>query len=64
MSATTEKMDDLIQTIEQMSVLQLSQLVKALEDRFGVTAAAPMMAAAAPADGGTAGAAVTEEQTE
>lgn len=38
-----------IEVIEKMSVLELSELVKALEDKFGVVAAAPMMAAAAPA---------------
>jgi large subunit ribosomal protein L7/L12 len=66
MAVSTEKMDELIQSIEQMSVLELSQLVKALEERFGVTAAAPMMAAAAPAAGGAAGGAAeaAEEQTE
>ncbi len=63
MAVSTEKMDELIQTIEQMSVLELSQLVKTLEDRFGVTAAAPMMAAAAPGGGGGAAEAV-EEKTE
>ncbi|HEX5165822.1 MAG TPA: 50S ribosomal protein L7/L12 [Thermomicrobiales bacterium] len=57
-------MDELIESIEQMSVLELSQLVKALEDRFGVTAAAPMMAAAAPAAGGGATAEAAEEKTE
>ena len=64
MAVSTEKMDELIQSIEQMSVLELSQLVKALEDRFGVTAAAPMMAAAAPAAGGGGAAEVVEEKTE
>ena len=63
MAVSTEKMDELIKSIEQMSVLELSQLVKALEERFGVTAAAPMMAAAAPAGAGAA-AEVVEEQTE
>ncbi len=58
--------DELIAAIENMTVLELSQLVKALEDRFGVTAAAPVAAAgAAPATGGPAAAApVEEEQTE
>jgi large subunit ribosomal protein L7/L12 len=65
MAVSSEKMDELIQSIEQMSVLELSQLVKALEDRFGVTAAAPMMAAAAPAAGGAAGSTeAAEEKTE
>jgi large subunit ribosomal protein L7/L12 len=62
---TQEKMDELIKSIEEMSVLDLSQLVKALEERFGVTAAAPMMAAAAPAAGAAAAPAeAAEEQTE
>jgi large subunit ribosomal protein L7/L12 len=44
-----------IETIEKMSVLELSKLVKALEDKFGVVAAAPMaVAGAAPAGGGDA----------
>jgi large subunit ribosomal protein L7/L12 len=64
MAVSTEKMEELIQSIEQMSVLELSQLVKALEDRFGVTAAAPMMAAAAPAAGGGGAAEAVEEKTE
>ncbi len=54
-----------IDYIKGISVLELSQLVKALEDRFGVTAAAPMMAAA-PAAGGAGGgvAEAAEEKTE
>ena len=44
----------IIEGIEKMTVLELSQLVKALEDKFGVVAAAPMAAAAAPAAGGDA----------
>jgi large subunit ribosomal protein L7/L12 len=54
------KMDQLISTIESMTVLEVSELVKKLEDKFGVTAAAPMMMAAAPA----AAAAAVEEKTE
>jgi large subunit ribosomal protein L7/L12 len=53
--------DDVIQFIENMTVLELSQLVKDLEERFGVSAAAPM-AMAAPA--AAAEAAPVEEQTE
>jgi large subunit ribosomal protein L7/L12 len=53
------KIEELLTAIEEMTVLQLSKLVKALEDRFGVTAAAPM-AMAAPA----AAEEVVEEQTE
>lgn len=53
------KFAELIKSIEKMSVLELSELVKALEERFGVSAAAPVAAAgAAPA----AGAAVAEEE--
>ena len=62
MAITEEKMNELIESIEQLSVLDLSKLVKALEDRFGVTAAAPMAVAAAPAAGGAAEA--VEEKTE
>ena len=54
--------DQLIAEIETMTVLDLANLVKALEDRFGVSAAAA--AAAAPAAGGAAPAAAVEEQTE
>ncbi len=52
--------DQLIQEIETMTVLDLANLVKALEERFGVTA----QAVAAPAAGGAAATAATEEQTE
>ncbi len=54
--------EDVIEFIANMSVLDLSELVKELEEKFGVTAAAPMAFAAAPA-GGDAGAAA-EEKTE
>ena len=58
--------DELISAIETMSVLELSQLVKALETKFGVTAAAPMMMGAMPMGGAApaAEAAPVEEQTE
>ena len=52
--------EEMIQEIEKMSVLELSELVKALEEKFGVSAAAPVAVAAAPA----AGAAAAEEKTE
>lgn len=52
-----------IEFIEKMSVLELSELVKELEEKFGVSAAAPMAFAAAPAAGG-AEAAVVEEKDE
>ncbi len=54
--------DELMQAIEEMSVLELSDLVKALEEKFGVSAAASMVAAA-PAAGPAADAAPVEEQT-
>ncbi len=55
------KFADLIKQIETMSVLELSELVKALEDKFGVSAAAPMMMGAMPAAGAAAPA--EEEKT-
>jgi large subunit ribosomal protein L7/L12 len=60
-----EKMtvDQIVDTIGNLSALDLSKLVKALEDKFGVSAAAPMMMAPAAGAGGAAQAAV-EEQTE
>ena len=53
--------EDFIKAIESMSVLELSELVKGLETRFGVTAAAPVAVAAAPAGGGAAAAPVEEK---
>ena len=54
--------EEIMQAIESMTVLELSELVKAMEEKFGVSAAAPVaVAAAAPAAGGAAAA---EEQTE
>jgi len=63
MSATRE---DVIQFIENMTVLELSDFIKALEEKFGVSAAMPMMAAAAPAAAGGAAPAAeaAEEKTE
>ena len=55
------KMAEFVDWIETISVLELSQLVKALEERLGVSAAAPAAVAAAPAAGGAAAA---EEKTE
>ena len=56
--------EDVIDFIANMTVLELSELIKELEEKFGVSAAAPvaMGAAAAPVDGG--GAAAAEEKTE
>lgn len=57
------KMAEFVDWIETISVLELSQLVKALEDRLGVSASAPAAAAAAPA-GDAGGGEAAEEQTE
>lgn len=56
-----EKFKSVVETIEKMSVLDLSELVKVLEKKFGVSAAAPMMMAAGPA-ASAAGAAPEEEK--
>lgn len=59
--STNISKEDLISAIESMTVLELSSLVKELEAKFGVSAAAPMAFAAGPAAGGAAAA---EEKTE
>jgi len=60
--------DQLLEAFEKMTVLELSDFKKKFEDKFGVTAAAPVAVAAAPAAGGAAAggeaAAAAEEQTE
>lgn len=53
--------EEILEVISNMSVLELSELVKAIEDKFGVSAAAPVAVAAAPAAGAAAAA---EEKTE
>ena len=58
MAATKE---DVVSFIDSMTVLEMSEFVKELEEKYGVTAAAPAVAVAAPADGGGAAA---EEKTE
>jgi large subunit ribosomal protein L7/L12 len=55
--------EEILDSISSMTVLELSELLKEFEDRFGVTAAAPV-AVAAPAGGGGAPAEAEEEQTE
>jgi large subunit ribosomal protein L7/L12 len=65
MAVTTQ--DDLLEAIDKMTVLELSEFIKRFEERYGVTAAAPAAAAAAaPASGGgdAAAPAAAEEQTE
>jgi len=58
-----EKFKSIVETIEKMSVLDLSELVKILEDKFGVSAAAPMMMGTMPTSTGTPSEAA-EEKTE
>jgi large subunit ribosomal protein L7/L12 len=55
--------EEILDAIASMSVLDLSELIKEMEEKFGVSAAAPVAVAAAPAGGGEAGAAA-EEKTE
>jgi large subunit ribosomal protein L7/L12 len=60
LSKDAEKIMDLV---EKLSVLDLANLVKALEDKFGVSAAAPVAMMAGPAAGGDAGAAAEEKSS-
>jgi len=63
-TATNSKLDEIIESIGALSVLELAELVKALEDKFGVSAAAPvMMAGAMPAGGGGEEAAEEEKDS-
>ena len=65
MATKTLDKDQILEAIDTMTVLELSELVKAFEERYGVTAAAPVAVAAGPAAGDGAGAAAAvEEQTE
>ena len=54
--------DEVVEKIENMTVIQLADLSKALQDKFGVSAMAPVAAVATPSDGG--GAEAAEEKTE
>jgi len=62
--ATVQKMSvsELLEQFEQMNLLEISEFIKAFEDRFGVTAAAPVAVAAPAAGGGAAAAAEPEEE--
>jgi large subunit ribosomal protein L7/L12 len=65
MEATMSKVEDALEVIKGMTLLELRDLNKAIEEEFGVTAAAPVAMAAAPAAGGDgAAAAAAEEQDE
>lgn len=55
--------DEILEAISNMTVLEVSELITAMEEKFGVTAAAPVAVAAGPAAGGEA-AEAAEEQTE
>lgn len=56
-----EKITSILETLDTLTVIELSELVSAVEERYGVSAAAAAVAVAAPAEGGAAAA---EEQTE
>lgn len=60
----SEKVTALVEEVKQLTVLELSELVSALEEEFGVSAAAPVAAVAMPAAGGAAPAAEEEEKSE
>ena len=56
--------EEILETIKEMSVLELSELVKSLEETFGVSAAAPVAVAAAPAAASADAGTTEEEQTD
>lgn len=58
------KFKDVVESIEKLTVLDLAELVKILEKKFGVSAQAPMMMGAMPAAAGAAAGAAAEEKTE
>ncbi len=64
MAEKTLTKDQILDAIANLTVLELSELIKEFEERFGVTAAAPVAVAAAPAGGGGEAPAAEEEKTE
>ncbi|WP_085875037.1 50S ribosomal protein L7/L12 [Peptoniphilus vaginalis] len=60
----SEKVEKLIEEVKELTVLELSEVVKALEEEFGVSAAAPAAVVAAPVAGAAAPAAAGEEKTD
>jgi large subunit ribosomal protein L7/L12 len=64
MAELTDNAKKVMEIVEKMNVLELNDLVKALEEKFGVTAAAPIMMGAMPAGNGAAAAEPAEEKTE
>ena len=61
--ASTLTKDQILEGIAELSVIELSELLKEFEEKFGVTAAAPMAVAAAPASGGGDAAEAVEEKS-
>ena len=61
--AVSDKLQQILKTIEELTVIELANLVKALEEKFGVSAAAAVAVAAPAAGGAAAGAAPAEEKT-
>jgi len=59
----SKKLKDLMKSVEEMTVMELSTLVKAMEDKFGVSASMPMMAMAPGGAGGAGAGAAAEEKT-
>lgn len=64
MALTEEKMDELVGALSDLTILEASELVKKLEDKWGVSAAAPVVVAGSGAAGGEAEAAAVEEKTD
>ena len=64
MALTEEKLDELITTLSDLTILEASDLVKKLEDKWGVSAAAPVVVAGAGGGGGEAAPEAAAEQTE
>lgn len=62
MATKTLSQEDVLDAISNWTVLELSEFVKAFEEKFGVTAAAPVAVAAGPAAGGAGAEAVVEEE--
>jgi large subunit ribosomal protein L7/L12 len=60
----SEKVEQVLSVIESLTILEVAELVKAMEDKFGISAAAPVAVAAAPAAGAAPAAAAAEEKTE
>lgn len=62
--ALPKKLQTIVDSVKELSLMEVADLVKALEDEFGVSAAAPVMMGALPAAGAAASAAPAEEKTE